>query len=44
MCTLICRKEGDIGNAGYWYARAGRPAAEDSLEEEWERIVRVLLK
>src|SRR6478609_7088251 len=37
------RVEGDLGNAGYWYRRAGQPAAKDSLEAEWERIVSALL-
>ena len=25
--AYLHRKEGDIGNAGYWYRRAGKPAA-----------------
>lgn len=37
--AYLHRKEGDIGNAGYWYSRADRPAAEVSLEDEWEQIV-----
>ena len=37
------RVEGDLANAGYWYRRAGRPAAESSLEEEWEEITADLL-
>lgn len=39
------RQEGDLGNAGYWYARAGRkmPAAAVTLEAEWEQIARELL-
>lgn len=41
--AYLHRKEGDLGNAGYWYRRAGKPAATDSLETEWERIVRALL-
>ena len=36
------RVEGDLGNAGYWYRRAGQPVAKDSLEAEWERIVSAL--
>jgi hypothetical protein len=32
------RHEGDLGNAGYWYRRAGRPMATSSLEEEWTTI------
>lgn len=38
--AYLHRKEGDIGNASYWYMKAGRPVATDSLKEEWERIVR----
>jgi len=41
--AYLHRKEGDLGNAGYWYRRAGRPAATDSLNEEWDRIVSSLL-
>jgi hypothetical protein len=41
--AYLHRKEGDPGNAGYWYSRAGRPPAKDSLEEEWERIVEAVL-
>lgn len=40
--AYLHRKEGDLGNAGYWYSRAGRPAASDSLDSEWERIAREL--
>ena len=38
------RKEGDVGNAGYWYARAGRtmPAAGVTPAAEWEKIAREL--
>jgi hypothetical protein len=37
------RVEGDESNAGYWYRRAGRPHCQDSLENEWAEIARVLL-
>ncbi len=38
------RKEGDEGNAGYWYALAGRrmPAKSVTLGAEWEEIARAL--
>lgn len=36
------REEGDLPNAAYWYARAGKPNAPRSLtlEEEWREIAR----
>ena len=37
--AYLHRKEGDIGNAGYWYRRAGRSVFTGSLEREWEAIV-----
>jgi hypothetical protein len=42
--AYLHRKEGDLGNAGYWYARAGRkmPAAAVTLAAEWEQIAREL--
>lgn len=41
--AYLHRKEGDLGNAGYWYRRAGQPVAHDALDEEWTRIVSALL-
>lgn len=43
--AYLHRKEGDVGNAGYWYARAGKPAvgASVSLEREWASIASALL-
>jgi len=36
--------EGDIGNAGYWYNRARRPAGDSGdLDREWVEIVTVAL-
>jgi hypothetical protein len=37
------RKEGDDGNAAYWYARAGKPFPRTSPEQEWADIVEALL-
>ena len=37
------RKEGDAANAGYWYRRAGKPAASGSLDDEWQAIAAALL-
>jgi hypothetical protein len=41
--AYLHRKEGDLGNAGYWYRRAEQPIATDSLDAEWSRIVAYLL-
>ena len=41
--AYLHRKEGDIGNAGYWYRRAGKPAASGSLDTEWDAIAEALL-
>ncbi len=41
--AYLHRKEGDLGNARYWYARAGHPPCNDSLQQEWEQIVHELL-
>ncbi len=37
------RVEGDLGNAAYWYRRAGRQVAEGPLEAEWDAIAADLL-
>jgi hypothetical protein len=42
--AYLHRKEGDLGNAGYWYRRARQPVATDSLGEEWARIATALLQ
>ena len=41
--AYLHRKEGDLGNAGYWYRRANQPIASDALTLEWERIAAFLL-
>lgn len=41
--AYLHRKEGDHGNAAYWYRRAGRPIAKDDLHDEWKRIVLEML-
>lgn len=41
--AYLHRKEGDTGNAGYWYHKAGRNMPGYSIEQEWETIVQALL-
>lgn len=41
--AYLHRKEGDLGNAGYWYARARRTLPSDTLDAEWSAMVTELL-
>ena len=41
--AYLHRKEGDLGNASYWYRRSNQPIACDALGAEWERIAATLL-
>jgi hypothetical protein len=41
--AYLHRKEGDTGNAGYWYRQAGKPMGSGDLRLEWEEIVREML-
>ena len=42
--ALLHTIEGDLGNAGYWYARAGQPSIDvTEIDAEWERLARYLL-
>jgi len=41
--AYLHRKEGDQGNAAYWYARAGKPVCRESLDAEWLSIAKDLL-
>lgn len=41
--AYLHRKEGDTGNARYWYARAGRTLPAAGLDAEWAEIARELL-
>lgn len=41
--AYLHRQEGDLGNADYWYRRAGRKRPTVSLDEEWEAIAAALL-
>ena len=42
--AYLHRKEGDIGNADYWYRRAGKSRPDKTLEDEWKDMVEVLLQ
>ncbi len=42
--AYLHRKEGDLGNASYWYSNAGKSIPDMSLDEEWEYIAMALLK
>jgi len=41
--AYLHRKEGDSGNAAYWYRRAGRPFRAVPLDAEWNEIAQALL-
>lgn len=36
--AYLHRVEGDLGNAVYWYSRAGRDRRMDALAAEWEAL------
>jgi hypothetical protein len=42
--AYLHRKEGDLGNAAYWYRRAGKVRPNISLEKEWEEMVSYFLQ
>ena len=42
--AYLHRKEGDQGNAEYWYARAKQPVFEGTLDTEWKQICSALLR
>ena len=41
--AYLHRKEGDVSNAGHWYARAGKPQDRIPFDEEWAEIVNALV-
>jgi len=42
--AYLHRKDGDEWNAQYWYRQAGRTFPINSLEEEWEELVKWFLE
>lgn len=41
--AYLHRKEGDEGNAAYWYRRAGKVMPGIPIEQEWDQIAKALL-
>ncbi|HXK58770.1 MAG TPA: hypothetical protein PLP42_02655 [Acidobacteriota bacterium] len=41
--AYLHRKEGDLGNASYWYRKSGLKEATEPLDQEWEAIATALL-
>lgn len=42
--AYLHRYEGDIGNAAYWYNRAGKPVKKsEDLDEEWMELVKIFI-
>ena len=41
--AYLHRKEGNDGNAAYWYRQANKQFPSSSLDQEWEDIVGALL-
>lgn len=42
--ALLHLIEGDTGNAGYWFARAGQPVVSSSgIAAEWDRLAAAVL-
>jgi hypothetical protein len=37
--AYLHRKEGDVSNANYWYAKADRKMPNVALSEEWDQLV-----
>lgn len=42
--AYLHRKEGDAGNAGYWYGTAGATFYKGSLDAEWGELAAARLK
>lgn len=42
--AYLHRKEGDLGNAAYWYRRANQPVFKGELDKEWQAMAEHFLK
>ena len=42
--AYLHRKEGDAGNARYWYGRGGVAMPRISLHQEWKNLLEALLR
>lgn len=42
--AYLHRKEGDLGNAAYWYNRCGEKTPSLPLQQEWDQIAEALLE
>jgi hypothetical protein len=42
--AYLHRKEGDLGNARYWYGQAGARMPDGTLENEWRELVSAQLE
>ena len=40
--AYLHRVEGDLGNARYWYNRAGEEMPDNSLHTEWQRLFELM--
>jgi hypothetical protein len=41
--AYLHRKQGEAGNAAYWYHRTGQPSKESSFADEWAALLAELL-
>lgn len=41
--AYLHRVEGDLGNAAYWYRRAGKPVSTAPLDDEWAALAAAFL-
>ncbi|KUG06623.1 hypothetical protein [Solirubrum puertoriconensis] len=41
--AYLHRREGDLGNAGHWYRRAGRTGFAGTEAEEWQALAQAAL-